>query len=92
MSAGEIQALSLNISAINAEEDAWLRIRYKESEATELNTFEDGFTEVYSYSTSELSAGWQMLLLEESIIWDGVSSVVLEFIVERFQLLIVRSL
>lgn len=78
----EIDAVALNINSSNAE-NAWLRVRFLWTSETELTDFEDNLTEVYSGLVSELSPGWQDLFLNESLVWDGESNLLLEFIVEN---------
>ncbi|MFM9985890.1 MAG: T9SS type A sorting domain-containing protein [Flavobacteriales bacterium] len=74
----EIRKLAFNFSGVSADFQ-FMKIRLASSALTELNAItETAFTEVYSNDVSADGNGWQEFVLENTFIWDGTSSILLD--------------
>ena len=80
LQAGEINAMSLDILD-TAGEAQFMKIKMKQTAKTELdgNIDTEGFTEVYYRDTDIAAAQSNRFQFHESIEWDGVSSLLVEF-------------
>lgn len=81
LSAGDIQALKMDVSALGNAID-FLKIKIKASNLNELNPDApelDGFTEVYFQNTAFEELGLKDFNFYQAFDWDGVSNLVVEF-------------
>ena len=80
LSAGDIDAILLNIAGSNADA-GYLRVKIKNTDKTSLDNNDpdlDGFTEVY-FDDYSFSSGANRLQFYTPFAWDGTSNIIVEF-------------
>lgn len=81
LSAGDISALRLNLSALGTElENLHVRLKHSALDSLAADNYEtDGFQTVYRRNTHFAQTGWASLNFLQPFTWDGTSNIVVEF-------------
>lgn len=81
---GQVEKLQFNVAADATSNSltSGIRIRMANVDTTELNGWIDNLTEIHNASIP-ITPGWNEITLQDPFIWDGESSLVIEFCFSR---------